>query len=271
MKKQEYKGHVPLKRFGQNFIKDNKLICKIIKFINLSSHDLCIEIGPGLGELTQPLSNIVNKLFLIEIDSNLVRRLRKIFSTKNIIIFEEDVLHFDFLKIFNLGSKLIRVIGNLPYNISTKFILNLFKYHDIVYDIHIMLQEEVADRLLAKTNSSLYGRLSIITQYYCDIEKLVSVSPISFFPKPKVRSCFIRLLPKRNVLSSLDTINVLSEITKVAFQQRRKILRTSLSKFFNEKDLVRLDINPFLRAQNLSVLEYYNLANYLIKNKNIKN
>lgn len=269
MKKKIYDQHFSLKRYSQNFLIDKDNICKIIKFINPKKEDLCIEIGAGLGALTNPLSNIVNNLFLIEIDSNLVRRLKNMFNEKKVVIFEKDVMKFNFLDFFNIRKKLIRIVGNIPYHISTKLILNIIKYNCIFYDVHFMLQKEVANRLIAVKDSKSYGRLSIIAQYYCNITKLITVSSKSFYPQPKVDSCFVRFLPRKKSIYPMNDVKILSKITKVAFGQRRKKISNSLSELFSKEKLIKLNINPCLRAQNLSILEYCRLSYYLMKEKKI--
>jgi len=267
LKKKIYKQHLPLKRYSQNFLIDQNSILKIIKKVCPNNKDLFIEIGAGLGELTRPLLERVNNLFLIEIDANLVTKLKKMFDNKRVVIFKQDVMKFDFLKFFNIKKRPIRIIGNIPYHISTKLILILIKYGDIFEDIHLMLQKEVANRLIALKNSKLYGRLSIISQYYCNIQQIIEVSSKSFYPKPKVDSCFIRLIPRKKYIYPTTIITMLSQLTKVAFRERRKKVRNSLSEFFNEQKLIELRINPCLRAQNISVSEYCRLSHYLMQRK----
>ncbi|AAO26865.1 dimethyladenosine transferase [Buchnera aphidicola str. Bp (Baizongia pistaciae)] len=249
------------KNLGQNFLVDSEVINRIINVINPKSHDFMIEIGPGLGALTYPICKILHKLFVIEHDNNLGTRLLKDIS--NIEVFVEDVLKFNFLNLINNSFKSVRIIGNLPYNISIPILFYLFKFHNNIIDMNFMFQKEVASKLLAIPGTKSYSRLSIIAQYYCDIDFLFDVVAQSFYPIPKVTSSFVRLVPRKVFNLYVRDINQLSNVTALAFQQRRKIVKNSLSSLFNDDALRKLGIDPLLRAENLSVKQYCLLSNHV--------
>ncbi|UPT14517.1 16S rRNA (adenine(1518)-N(6)/adenine(1519)-N(6))-dimethyltransferase RsmA [Buchnera aphidicola] len=261
------KKHIPIKKFSQNFLTDFNVIKKIVKFINPQLNDILVEIGPGLAAITRPVCDLINKLIVIEIDKFLLERLKKCSFYPKLIIYHEDALEFDYLKLFHKKNKLIRIFGNLPYHISTSLILHLFKRINIIKDMNFMLQKEFAERLIASPGSKLYGRLSIISQYYCNIKVLLHVSSKCFKPAPKVESIFLNLTPHTDCFPYFTyNTNVLSYITNLAFQKRRKILRHSLGKIFSEKVFMKLNINPRLRPENISILQYCQLSNYMIEN-----
>ncbi|WP_422667095.1 16S rRNA (adenine(1518)-N(6)/adenine(1519)-N(6))-dimethyltransferase RsmA [Buchnera aphidicola] len=266
MKKNIYQKHIPLKKFGQNFLIDKIIINNIIQWINPKNSEVLVEIGPGLAALTEPICNMVDSLIIIEIDSNLLELLKNKNFFSKLIIFNKNALTFDYLKLFH-NQKLIRIFGNLPYNISVSLIIYLFKKIYIIKDMHFMIQKEVADRLIATPGNKSYGRLSILAQYYCHIKIIFNVLPESFFPIPKVYSVFVQLIPRKKYPIYVYDINILSYITNIAFQKRRKILRHSLSSLFSVDKLITLGIDPTLRAENISVLQYCKLANYLFNNK----
>lgn len=250
------KKHIPLKKFSQNFLIDSHIITKIVELINPKSNEALVEIGPGLAALTKPICKLIDELIIIEIDKCLLERLKKHSFYSKLIVFHKDALKVDYLELFNKKNKLIRIFGNLPYNVSTSLILYLFKKIKIIKDMNFMLQKEVAQRLIASPGSKLYGRLSIIAQYYCNIKILLHVSPKCFRPVPKVDSIFVSLIPYTDYFPYFThNIKVLSYITNLAFQKRRKILRHSLGKIFSEKVLITLNINPRLRPENISILQ----------------
>lgn len=262
--KKIFTGHLPNKKLGQHFLIENKIINKIVKYIDPRPQDNILEIGPGLGALTKPMCTFLEKLYVIELDSNLVNFLSNCPFSKKLKILKKNALFYNFLDIFNKENKNIRIFGNLPYNISIRLILYLFNFCNIIKDMHFMLQKEVANRLSASPGTKCYGRLSVIAQYYCNIVPLLQVFPNSFLPVPKVDSVFIRLMPNLTFPVLIDDIKVLEMITNAAFGQRRKILRHSLSKFFHVKTLIKLGVNPMLRAENIRVSQYFQLAYYLI-------
>lgn len=261
------KKHIPLKKFSQNFLIDYNIIKKIVGFINPKLNETLVEIGPGLAALTKPVCNLIDKLIIIEIDKNLLKRFKKYSFYKKLIIFYQDALKFNYLELFNQRNKLIRIFGNLPYHIATSLILYLFERIEIIKDMNFMLQKEVAERLTASPGSKLYGRLSIIAQYYCNIKILLHVSPKCFQPTPKVDSIFVSLKPYTNDFPYFThNIKVLSYVTNLAFQKRRKILRHSLGKIFSKEVLIALNIDPKLRPENISIFQYCQLSNYIIEN-----
>jgi 16S rRNA (adenine1518-N6/adenine1519-N6)-dimethyltransferase len=260
--KNMYKNY-PKKKYGQHFLVNDAIIEAIIKQINPNKKERLVEIGPGLGALTKPISVLVEKLTVIEIDCKILNFLKNHSYYSKLVVFCDDVLRFNFLNLFNENNQLLRIFGNLPYNISTVLILLLFKQIEIIHDMHFMLQKEVAERLVANPGNKAYGRLSIIAQYYCNNKILLNVNAENFWPIPKVDSVFVNLIPHMHAPYFVNDIKVLSHITKIAFQNRRKIVRHSLKPLFSEKNLIQLSIDPKCRAENISVLQYCQLSNFL--------
>ncbi|QCI24240.1 16S rRNA (adenine(1518)-N(6)/adenine(1519)-N(6))-dimethyltransferase RsmA [Buchnera aphidicola (Muscaphis stroyani)] len=258
LKKAKY---FPKKKLGQNFLINKKIVQDIVNIINPKITQILVEIGPGFAALTKPICKLVNNLIVIEIDATLLKFLEKQSFYSKLIIFCQDALRFDYLNLYH-QKKNIRIFGNLPYNISTSLIIHLLNQIHIVEDMHFMLQKEVADRLTATPGNKSYGRLSIITQYYCKVKTLLKVSAKNFLPIPKVDSAFVSLIPHTNHPYFLYNINTLSYITNIAFQKRRKMIRHSLSNVFTEQLLIRLGINPELRAENITINQYCQLSNY---------
>lgn len=257
------------KKLGQNFLKDKKIVKKIINFINPSFLDVLVEIGPGLGALTKPICRIVDNLVLVEIDKNLLYFLEKKKYFHKLLIFNQDVMSFNFKKLSTIKKSMLRIVGNLPYNISVKLILLLIKFSNYILDMNIMVQKEVANRFIAKPGSKMYGRLSIIIQCYYDIKLGFDIEAHSFFPKPKVQSTFLQLIPKKIPLYPYNKINFLKEITFLSFANRRKILKNSLLNLVNKKIFLHLGIDIHLRPEDVSVIQYCHIAHifYLYKNK----
>jgi len=251
--------HVAKKKFGQNFLKDSSIIHAIIQSIQPLQDDLLVEIGPGLGALTKPLLEKTKHLFAIELDRDIVNWMQNQYSKNNITIFNEDVLNFN----FHQFDKKIRIVGNLPYNISTPILFKCIENIKIIVDLHFMLQKEVVDRMIAAPSSSEYGRLSVILQYYFAMEHLVHVPKESFDPEPKVESSFVSLIPHDNYPFVANNIHQFGKIVKEAFSQRRKTIRNTLKNFMNANDFENIDINPQLRAENLSVSDFVKISNYL--------
>ncbi|CAL4319715.1 Ribosomal RNA small subunit methyltransferase A [Buchnera aphidicola (Eriosoma lanigerum)] len=266
MNKKLYLGHNPSRYFGQNFLIDQKIIQKIVHCINPKKNELLVEIGPGLGALTKLISVLIDELIVIEIDPILVYRLKQHHFSNKLFFFLQDVLSFNFLELFHQKNKYIRLVGNIPYNISTKLIFYIIQFSRIFYDVHFMLQKEVADRLLAKPNDKKYSRLSVIIQYFFDIKLLLNILPKSFFPIPKVHSSFLKFTPYSVAPYYLKNINCLFLVTRLAFEKRRKIVKNSLGSLINEINLIKLNISPGIRAENLTVLQYCTLANYIFDN-----
>ena len=251
--------HIAKKKFGQNFLKDAAIIHGIIQSINPLPSDLLIEIGPGLGALTKPLLEKTNHLLAIELDRDIVGWIENEYSKKNITVFNEDVLNFN----FNQFDQKIRIVGNLPYNISTPILFKCIDNILIIKDLHFMLQKEVVDRMIATPSSSEYGRLSVMLQYYFSMNHLVYVPKESFEPEPKVESSFVRLIPHEEYPFIANNIEQFGRIVKEAFSQRRKTIRNTLKSFISENDFEKIGINPQLRAENLSVSDFVKISNYL--------
>lgn len=263
-------GHTARKRFGQNFLHDQNVIHNIVSAINPQKDQFLLEIGPGLGALTEPVADQVDKLTVVELDRDLAERLRHHpFLNQKLTIIEQDALQFNFREYFSsleLNGKKVRVFGNLPYNISTPLMFHLFKFHDVIQDMHFMLQKEVVKRLCAAPNSKAYGRLTIMAQYYCQVIPVLDVPPTAFKPAPKVESAVVRLVPYETLPYPVNDIYWLNRVTTHAFNQRRKTLRNALSTLFTSEQLTTLDIDANARAENLSLADYARLANYLYDN-----
>lgn len=253
--------HIINKKLGQHFLIDLEIIDKIVNVVNPKNNDFMVEIGPGLGALTYPICKILNELVVIEYDKTLGTELLN--NLKNVKVFIQNVLNFNFFNLVNDINQSIRIIGNLPYNISIPILTHLFKFSNSIIDMHFMFQKEVANRLLAQPDTKNYGRLSIITQYFYKVIFLFDVRPKSFFPVPKVTSAFVRLIPKKINKLYLKNIDKLSYVTTLAFCQRRKTIKNSLSSLFSVNTLKKLGISPYFRAENLSVQQYCLLSNYI--------
>ena len=245
--------HIPRKRFGQNFLKDGEVIAGIISAIAPISSDKVIEIGPGLGALTFPLLGRLDRLDVVEVDRDIVERLTSLRREK-LFIHQADALKFDFS---SLGGDL-RVVGNLPYNISTPLLFHLSTFSGSIRDMHFMLQKEVIDRMIASPSTHDYGRLSVMLQQKFHMEKLFEVAPESFDPAPKVWSAIVRMIPIRGARE----IPGFDEIVLAAFSQRRKTLRNTLKGILDLKDFEALGIDPQARAENLSVADYETIAGH---------
>ena len=253
--------HIPRKRFGQNFLHDQNVISNIINLINPQPDDQVIEIGPGQGALTIPLLNLLNNLDVIEIDRDLVAWW-KTQAFANLNIHECDALRVDFCALRNDKEKKVRMVGNLPYNISTPILFHLLDYRECILDMHFMLQKEVVDRITAQPGSKTYGRLSVMMQFFCETENLLTVRPGAFNPPPKVDSAVIRLRPYETAPVDADPAQ-LSKVVNQAFSQRRKTLRNCLKGLITEQVIAELDIDPGCRAETLPLSAFARLANAL--------
>ncbi|RIY33416.1 16S rRNA (adenine(1518)-N(6)/adenine(1519)-N(6))-dimethyltransferase [Psittacicella hinzii] len=269
MHNKSHLGHVAKKRFGQNFLIDQDIIQAIVLAINPINNDNLIEIGPGLGALTDPVCNLVDKLTVIEVDKDLIKRLREHpFLSSKLTIIDSDVLSINFADLVVKEQKM-KVFGNLPYNISTPLILHLLHHCDIVSEMTFMLQKEVVDRLAADKGNKHYGRLSLITQYFCKVLPVIDVPPESFKPAPKVDSAVVKLIPHSQIAKPVKEVRRFETITNLAFSQRRKTIRNSLGKLIEDaewKDLEQFQIDPKMRAEELSLDQYIDLTNYAIDN-----
>ena len=256
-------GHQARKRFGQNFLSDDAVIMRIISGINPRPGDAMVEIGPGLGALTEYLlDGLDGQLDVVELDRDLVPILRtKFFNYPGFSIHEADALKFDFNELAS-KEKPLRVVGNLPYNISTPLIFHLLENIVHLKDMHFMLQKEVVERMAAAPGDSHYGRLGIMTQYYCRVQPLFLVGPEAFEPAPKVESAIVRLVPHKELPYTAESIDRLQMIVKSAFMKRRKTIRNALGGVLPMEAFEALEIDLSLRPENLSLESYVALANW---------
>lgn len=255
--------HKAKKRFGQNFLCDENIISQIIHFIAPKKGDHLVEIGPGLGAITIPLLSLVEHMDAIELDTTIIPLLQKKSSgIGSLTIYQQDALSFDFRQL-TLGEKSLRIVGNLPYNISTPLLFRLFSQKNLIKDMYFMLQKEVAGRLAARPGSKQFGRLTIMAQYHCHIEKLIDVPPTSFKPMPKVDSTFIRLIPKPEPTLLAKDLNQLDEVVRQAFTKRRKQLQNALKNKVTKDQLLSLGIDPQLRPEELTIENFVKISNML--------
>ncbi|MDO8294600.1 MAG: 16S rRNA (adenine(1518)-N(6)/adenine(1519)-N(6))-dimethyltransferase RsmA [Gallionella sp.] len=260
-------NHHAKKRFGQNFLVDERIIADIIGAIRPEPADHMVEIGPGLGALTRPLLKRLNHLHVVEIDRDIIARLENDYPQDNpkskLTIHAGDALEFDFATL----SAPLRIVGNLPYNISSPLLFHFAAYAERIKDMHFMLQNEVVERMVAEHSTPEYGRLSVMLQYRFHMEKLLDVPPQSFRPAPKVDSAIVRMIPLPASEIRVRNEKLFAAVVSAAFGQRRKTLRNTLRSYLNEADFEMLGINAQLRAENLAVAEFAEVANYLDKPK----
>ncbi len=258
-------GHDARRRFGQNFLVSDGVIRKIVDAIAARPNDTVVEIGPGLGALTAPLLDRVSQLQVVEIDRDLIARLRQRFPAERLLIHEGDALEFDFATLKGEGR--LKIVGNLPYNISSPLLFHLVPYAPLVCDMHFMLQKEVVDRMVAAPGSKDFGRLSVMLQYRFHMERLFIVPPGSFNPPPKVDSAIVRMIPIDFATVGADATvsndEVFAKLVASAFSQRRKMLRNTLREFFSEDEIAAQGIAPTARAEDIAVSDYVHLANRL--------
>jgi 16S rRNA (adenine1518-N6/adenine1519-N6)-dimethyltransferase len=259
--------HKPRKRFGQNFLTDEQVVFSIINAIHPQQDQHLVEIGPGQGALTSLLAETCQQLDLIEIDRDLVARLKTQYADKtHLIIHQLDALKLDVTQLLPVSGKPLdapskmRVIGNLPYNISTPLLFHLLNQSQSITDMHFMLQKEVADRITAQPGNKQYARLTVITQYLCKVSKLFDVAPESFNPQPKVWSSFVKLVPHSEPPVIVDSFQIFNSVVIQAFSQRRKTLRNTLSKLLSAEQIKSVDIDPGRRAETLSLEEFAQLS-----------
>ncbi|OZG71365.1 16S rRNA (adenine(1518)-N(6)/adenine(1519)-N(6))-dimethyltransferase [Hahella sp. CCB-MM4] len=258
-------GHQARKRFGQNFLHDMTVIDRIVRSINPRVEEQLVEIGPGLGAMTEPLLDSGVPFTAIELDRDLVPVLRtKFFNYPNFNIIEADALKFDFRTLIKEGHP-FRLVGNLPYNISTPLIFHLLEIGPSVTDMHFMLQKEVVDRLAAKPGDGQYGRLSVMAQYYCRVESIFNVGPGAFNPPPKVWSAIVRLEPHQEKPFPCRDEKLLSRVVRQAFAMRRKTLRNCLKKEISAEALELLGIDPQARPETLGVADFVKIADYILE------
>ncbi|MBW3141077.1 16S rRNA (adenine(1518)-N(6)/adenine(1519)-N(6))-dimethyltransferase RsmA [Ferrimonas balearica] len=256
-------GHRARKRFGQNFLHDMSVIDRIVAAIRPDNDHIMVEIGPGLGALTEPVADQVEHLNVVELDRDLAERLRhQPRWGQKLTIHEGDALKFDFNQLAEPGKRM-KVFGNLPYNISTPLMFHLFETVDSVESMHFMLQKEVVERLCAGPGHKNYGRLSVMAQYYCQCIPVLEVPPGCFTPPPKVDSAVVRLVPHVEKPYPATNVATLEKVVATAFTMRRKTLRNNFKGQLNDDDFAALGIDPTLRPERISLPEYVAMANYI--------
>ncbi len=253
-------GHRARKRFGQHFLADPGVVDAILRSVHATKDDIVVEIGPGRGAITAALAASAGHLHAVELDRDLARRLRRQYeNVESVTIHEGDALAFDFS---SLGDRL-RIVGNLPYNISTPLLFHLLKSRDRIIDMHFMLQKEVVDRMAAAPGSKAYGRLGIMLGCHLKIESLFDVDRSAFDPPPEVTSAVVRLDPLPPGTFNIEDEALLSKIVTSAFMKRRKTIRNSLRDIVEIADLEAVGIDPGLRPEQISIPKYVELSNHL--------
>ncbi|MDR5172452.1 16S rRNA (adenine(1518)-N(6)/adenine(1519)-N(6))-dimethyltransferase RsmA [Methylobacillus flagellatus] len=251
--------HVAKKRFGQNFLTDRAIINSLIEAISPQAGDCMVEIGPGLGAMTQPLLQRLPHLHVVEIDRDIIEWMQGHYPQGKLTIHASDALKFDFGSI----NDRLRVVGNLPYNISTPILFHLLDNVPHIIDMHFMLQKEVVERMVAAPSSAAYGRLSVMLQYRLQMEYLLTVPPEAFDPAPKVESAFVRAVPYAALPYPARDEALFAKVVTAAFSQRRKTLRNTLKGMLDDAGFAALGIDPQLRAENISPAEFVAIANHL--------
>lgn len=252
--------HVAKKRFGQNFLTDQSIITSLVEAISPQPNDLMVEIGPGLGALTKPLLQKLKLLHVVEVDRDIISWMQQAYAKNNIAIHNSDALKFEFSA---LGADL-RVVGNLPYNISTPILFHLLDNVSAITDMHFMLQKEVVDRITASPNTKEYGRLSVMIQYFCKPTFLFEVPPGSFNPPPKVTSAVFRLEPYAIKPIVAKNEKALARLVGHVFTQRRKTLRNSLKGMLGEDAFEITGIDPMARPETLSLADFVALSDQMV-------
>lgn len=256
-------NHRPRKRFGQNFLHDPGIIQRIVQTIAPQPGDNLVEIGPGQGAITNEMLPLVGKMHAIELDRDLVGPLAQRCATLgDLQIHNEDALKFDF-SLLSSPDRPLRVVGNLPYNISTPLLFHLLEQSAHIKDMHFMLQKEVVERMAAKPGSKTYGRLSITLQARAEVESLFHIGPGAFNPPPKVDSAFVRLQPWKSPPYPIDDWEVFARVVAQAFSQRRKTLRNSMKQIASEATILAAGLNPGTRPEQLSVADFAKLSNLI--------
>lgn len=250
------------KRFGQHFLNDGNVIQQIVAAFAPEKTDNIVEIGPGLGALTTVILPYVDELNVIELDRDVIPRLiARCKNIGNLIVHSEDVLRFDFSKLTH--EKPMRLIGNLPYNIATQLIFILLEHVELIQNMMFMLQDEVAERIVAKPNTKAYGRLSIMVQYFCQATKIFTIPPDAFSPPPKVNSAIILLTPHKTLPYVANDFTHFADVVRLAFNMRRKTLRNSLRDAVTAEQLESLSISPTARAEQLTIEDFVRIANLI--------
>jgi 16S rRNA (adenine1518-N6/adenine1519-N6)-dimethyltransferase len=256
------KNKVPKKRFGQHFLNDPNILNKILNEVNPKSDDFVLEIGPGYGALTEKIYPLTKNFKAVEIDRNAVKHLRE--SFKDIFIMEQDFLEVNFQEVIHRKNQKIRVIGNIPYNLTSPILFKLFENNKSIDDAVLMVQYEVAKRIAAQKDTKEYGILSVLSSFFTKTKFCFKISPNVFYPRPKVNSALIHLYFKE-IKNTMEQQKLFIKIVKAAFGKRRKILKNSLSNsIFNEIDFSGSGIDLSLRAENLSVKDFEKLTNHVL-------
>lgn len=279
MASQSSHKHQARKRFGQNFLHDQGVIRHIVACIRPKPDQKIVEIGPGLGAITEHLLASAGQLDVVELDRDLLPHLRIAFASygHSLRIHEADALQFDFsslghtplaLETISSEKQGLRIVGNLPYNISTPLIFHLLSYTNLIADMHFMLQKEVVLRLAAGAGTNNYGRLSIMAQYFCRVDSLFEVPPEAFDPRPKVDSAIVRMAPYKELPHTARDFKHFEQLVKSGFSQRRKTLRNNLKGIASDEQLQSLGIDPSIRSERLTVGEFVALSNLLTQTSN---
>jgi len=253
--------HVARKRFGQNFLTDNHVLGNIIDAIAPRRGEAMVEIGPGLAAMTALLLKELDHMHVVELDRDLVTRLEKAYPREKLTVHSADALKFDFGALPVPEGQKLRIVGNLPYNISSPLLFHLAEFADLVEDQHFMLQKEVVERMVAEPGTKAYGRLSVMLQWRYDMSLLFIVPPTAFDPPPQVDSAIVRMVPTRRKLA-VDGAT-LEAVVQKAFSQRRKVIRNCVAGMFTEAQLLEAGIDPGVRPENVSLEQYVALANIL--------
>ena len=253
--------HIARKRFGQNFLQDDRVLGDIIDSIAPRDGDTMVEIGPGLAAMTDLLLQSLPHMHVVELDRDLVARLEKRYPRERLTIHAGDALKFDFGSIPVPEGRKLRVVGNLPYNISSPLLFHLAEYADKVQDQHFMLQKEVVERMVAEPGSKAYGRLSVMLQWRYHMELLFVVPPTAFDPPPKVDSAIVRMIPLAQPLACQQAL--LEQVVTKAFSQRRKVIRNCVAGLFSEDELRQVGIDPQARPEAVPMEQFVALANLL--------
>ena len=258
-------GHRARKRFGQHFLTDPGVIDAIVRAVHATADDVVVEIGPGRGAITDALAQQAGLLHAVELDRDLAARLRSRYANRaSVTIHEADALRFDFGR---LGNRL-RIVGNLPYNISTPVMFHLLQNAELIEDMTFMLQLEVVQRLGAKPGNKNYGRLGIMVQYFCEVEHLFNVPSAAFTPKPKVSSAIVRLTPHARREVEARSVEALQTVVRTAFNLRRKTLKNSLKAIMSAETLAQIPVSLSERPENLSLSDYVAISDLFAQELN---
>lgn len=257
--------HIARKRFGQNFLTDQTVLYDIISAIAPQKDDVMVEIGPGLAAMTSLLLEALDHMHVVELDRDLVARLQKQFKPQRLQVHSADALKFDFSSIPVPPGRKLRVVGNLPYNISSPLLFHLAELAPLVQDQHFMLQKEVVERMVAAPGSKAFGRLSVMLQWRYHMQLMFVVPPTAFDPPPRVDSAIVRMIPLAQPLECDQLI--LQEVVTKAFSQRRKVIRNCVAGLMTEADLIEAGIDPQARPEAVPTEQFVALANLLRKKR----